>query len=33
MGSESLLMPVGRFVRDGFNGKGESDVWVVRACT
>ena len=33
MGSESSLMPVWRFVRDGFNGKGESDVWVARACT
>ena len=33
MGSDSLLMPLWRFIGDGFNGKGESDVWVVRACT
>ena len=33
MGSDSLLMPVWRFVGDRFTGKGESDVWVVRAGT
>ena len=31
MGGESLLLPVGRFVGGGFTGKGELDVWVVRA--
>ena len=29
MGSDSLLMPVWRSVRDGLSGKGESDVRVV----
>ena len=33
MGSDYLLMPVWRSVRDGFTGKGESDVRVVRAGT
>ena len=33
MGGDSLLVPVWRSVRDGFTGKGELDVWVVRAGT
>ena len=33
MDGYSLLVPVWRFVGDGFTGKGESDVWVVRAGT
>ena len=33
MSGESLLRPVWRSVRCGFNGKGELDVWVVRALT
>ena len=33
MGSDSLLMLVWRPVGDGFAGKGESDVWVVRTGT
>ena len=28
---DSLLLPVWRSFGDGFTGKGESDVWVVRA--
>ena len=32
-GSDSLLMPVWRSVGDGLTGRGESDVWVVRAGT
>ena len=31
MGDDSLLVPVWRYVRDGFTGRGESDVWLVRA--
>ena len=31
--SDSMLMPVWRSVGDGFTGKRESDVWVVRAGT
>ena len=30
---DSLLLSVQRPVGDGFTGKGESDVWVVRAGT
>ena len=33
MGYDSLLMPVCGSVGDGFTGKRESDVWVVRAGT
>ena len=33
MSSESLLLPVWRSVGSGFTGKGELDVWVVRAVT
>ena len=33
MGGDSLLMPMWRSVGDGFTGKGESDVWVVREGT
>ena len=33
MRGESLLLPVWRSVRCGFNGKEELDVWVVRALT
>ena len=33
MGSDYLLMPVWRSIRDGLTGKGESDVRVVRAGT
>ena len=33
MGYDSLLVPVWRSVGDGFTGKGELDVWVVRAGT
>ena len=33
MDGYSLLVSVWRFVVDGFTGKGESDVWVVRAGT
>ena len=31
MGGDSFLLPVWRSVGGGFTGKGESDVWVVRA--
>ena len=30
MGGDSLLVPVWRSVGDGFTGKGESEVWLVR---
>ena len=30
MGYDSLLVPVWRSVGDGFTGKGESEVWLVR---
>ena len=33
MGDEFLLVPVWRYVRDGFTGKGVSYVWLVRAGT
>ena len=33
MGGESFLLPVLRSVGGGFTGKGELDVWVVRAVT
>ena len=33
IGGDSLLLLMWRSVRDGFTGKGESDVWVVRAGT
>ena len=33
MGDDSLLVPVWKFVGDGFTGKGELDVWLVRAGT
>ena len=33
MGDDSLLLPVWRSVGDGFTGKEESDVWLVRAGT
>ena len=33
MGCDSLLMPVCGSVGDGFTGKRETDVWVVRAGT
>ena len=33
MGGNSLLLPVCGSVVGGFTGKGESDVWVVRAGT
>ena len=33
MGDDFLLVLVWRCVRDGFTGKGVSDVWVVRAGT
>ena len=33
MSSESLLLPVWSSVGSGFTGKGELDVWVVRAVT
>ena len=33
MGGESLLLPLWRSVGGGFTGKGELDVWVVRAVT
>ena len=33
MGDDSLLVPVWRYVRDGFTGKGVPDVWLVRAGT
>ena len=33
MGGESLLLPVWRSVGGGFTGKGDLDVWVVRAVT
>ena len=33
MGDDSLLVPVWRSVGDGFTGKGEPDVWLVRADT
>ena len=33
MGGDSLLLPVRRSVGGGFTGKGELDVWVVRAVT
>ena len=33
MGGESLLLPVWRSVGGGFTGKGNLDVWAVRAVT
>ena len=33
MGGDSVLVSVWRSVGVGFTGKGESDVWVVRAGT
>ena len=33
MGGDSLLLLVWRSVRDGFTGKEELDVWLVRAGT
>ena len=33
MGGESLLLPVWRSVGGGCTGKGDLDVWVVRAVT
>ena len=33
MGSDSLLMPVWKSVGDGFTGKREADVWVIRTGT
>ena len=33
MGGESLLLPVWRSVGGVFTGKGDLDVWVVRAVT
>ena len=33
IGGDSLLVPVWRSAGDGFTGKGESDVWLVRAGT
>ena len=33
MGGESLLLSLWRSVGGGFTGKGELDVWVVRAVT
>ena len=33
VGKDSLLVPVWRSVGDGFTGKGEWDVWLVRAGT
>ena len=33
VGGDSLLMSVWKSVGDGFTGKGESDVWVVRRGT
>ena len=33
MGDDSLLVPVWRYVRDGFTSKGVSDVWLVRTGT
>ena len=33
MGGESILLPEWRSVGGGFNGTGESDVWVVRVVT
>ena len=33
MGDNSLLLSVWRPVGNGFNGKGESDVWVVNLGT
>ena len=33
IGDDSLLVPVWRSVGDGFTGKGESDMWLVRTGT
>ena len=33
MGDDSLLVPVWRYVGDGFTGRGESDVCLVRPGT
>ena len=33
IGDDSLLVPVWRSVGNGFTGKGNSDVWLVRART
>ena len=32
-GDDSLLVPVWRSIGGGFTGRGESDVWLVRAGT